>query len=394
MKRTLAIAMATLLFACSESSAPTAEGAAGQAAAGAPNVAGGGAGGTRNDANGGLGGGTPGVSAGAAGTGASGGGGSDETLSEKHPGDVGMAADPAVLFFDDFEAGWGKWDAPGADTEYLHWQEGDLAHAGRHYLRSTVTTAHLAENQYISASPRFEFAQRVPRIFWRLHVRFPVVAPNPHHWLRVAAGSEQYGSSGLANTVPPGNQGFWFDLDASIEDEFNFYVYWHQMRSGRCNDGTTTPGCAGDQGSDYHYGNTFRPRGQQGFARDAWFCVEMAAQVNTIGQSDGSLSLWVNDALVGRYGPGYPEGTWLRDQFHQGGCEFSACTAPSPFEGFQFRTDEAVLFKGVFLDAYYERDTSADKRAELEARGATVSDQQTILYDDIVVATERVGCRK
>jgi len=30
----------------------------------------------------------------------------------------------------------------------------------------------------------------------------------------------------------------------------------------------------------------------------------------------------------------------------------------------------------------------------LEERGLTVSDAQTIGYDDIVVATERVGCRR
>ena len=51
-------------------------------------------------------------------------------------------------------------------------------------------------------------------------------------------------------------------------------------------------------------------------------------------------------------------------------------------------------FKSIFLDAYYERDTSASKRAELESRGLTVSDEQTILYDDVVVATERIGCRQ
>ena len=117
-------------------------------------------------------------------------------------------------------------------------------------------------------------------------------------------------------------------------------------------------------------------------------------QVNQVGQSDGRVALWVNDALVGEFGPGYPEGTWLRDQFHPGGCEFSACTDPVPFEGFEFRTDAEVRFKGIFLDAYYERDTSASKRAELEERGLTVSDEQTILYDDIVVATKRIGCRK
>ena len=37
--------------------------------------------------------------------------------------------------------------------------------------------------------------------------------------------------------------------------------------------------------------------------------------------------------------------------------------------------------------------TYAQKREELESRGLTVSDEQTILYDDVVVATERIGCR-
>jgi hypothetical protein len=321
-------------------------------------------------------------------------GGSGTTLSEQHPGDQGLSEDPAVLFYENFEDGWGKWDAPKADTEHLFLEAGALAHAGTHYLRSTVTTAQLEENQYISSSPRFEFPERVEHMFWRFHVRFPVLAPNPHHWVRVAAGNDSYASSGLANTVPPGDQGFWFDLDADLDDELSFYVYWHEMRSGNCNDGTTTPGCEGDQGASYHYGNTFRPLDQMGFARDAWVCVEMEAQVNQVGESDGRLALWVNDALLGEYGAGYPEGTWLRDQFHQGGCEFSACTDPVPFEGFEFRTNEQVRFKGIFLDAYYERDSSADKRAELEGRGLTVSDEQTILYDDIVVATKRIGCRK
>lgn len=381
----------TGLGACSEGgSAAGAGGASGAAGSGATPSNGGGmqtAGASTSGATGSS-------SAGSAGSNTGASGSPGNTLSEQHPGDVGLGEDSAVLFYENFETGWGKWDAPAANTEHLFLEEGAQAHAGTHYLRSTVTAAQLEQNQYISSSPRFEFPKRVDRVFWRFHVRFPVLAPNPHHWVRVAAGNDSYGSSGLANTVPPGDQGFWFDLDADLDDAFDFYVYWYKMRSGNCNDGTTTPGCAGDQGATYHYGNTFRPPAQKGFPRDAWFCVEMEAEVNQVGKSDGRLALWVNDALLGEYGAGYPEGTWLRDQFHQGGCDFSACTDPVPFEGFEFRSSAEVQLKGIFLDAYYERGSSADKRAELEGRGLTVSNEQTILYDDIVVATERIGCRK
>jgi len=344
---------------------------------------GGDGGGGRDGGGGGTDGG-PGTDAGSAG----------DTLSARHPGDVGIGGDPSVLFHDDFETGWGRWDAPTDDTRYLHMEtDAAIAHAGDRYLRSTVTTADLAMDEYISASPRYAFDRRVDTVYWRFYARFPEIAPNPHHWVRMEAGNDSYGSSGLANTVPPGDEGFWFDFDLNNDDVANFYVYWHAMRSGRCNDGSAVPGCAGDQGTTYYYGNVFRPADQTPLPRDAWVCIEMAAGVNTVGAQDGWLAFWINDLEVGRYAPGVPDGTWLRATFHEGGCEFSACTPPAPFEGLDFRTATDVGFKRIFLDAYYERGSSASKRMVLEGRGLTVSDSQTIYYDDVVVATERIGCR-
>lgn len=334
-----------------------------------------------------------GNTAGASGSGNDGSSGAT-TLSERYPGDMGLAEDASVLFFDDFEQGWGRWDSPRQNTAHL-FLESDTAqaHAGAGYLRSTVTTADLEQTEYISSASRFDFEERVERVYWRFYAWFAGVAPNPHHWVRVSAGTEDYQSSGLANTVPPGDQGFWFDLDANNDDVFNFYVYWYQMRSGRCNDGTAVAGCEGDQGTTYYYGNVFRPQPQDPFERDRWLCIELAARANRVGTSDGELALWVDDRLVGAYRPGEPSGTWLRAQFHTGGCDFSACTEPTAFEGFDFRSSDDVLFKAIVLDAYYERGSSADKKAELESRGLSVSDTQTILYDDVVVATERIGCR-
>ncbi|MBW2702043.1 MAG: hypothetical protein JRF33_14600, partial [Deltaproteobacteria bacterium] len=309
--------------------------------------------------------------------------------------DEGLGADPAVLFFDDFEAGWGRWDWPSVDTAYLHLEEdGSQAHAGQRYLRSTVTEADLLQDEYISSSTSYTFAERVDTMYWRFHVKFVDVAPNPHHWVRVSAGDENYASSGWANHKPEGDEGFWFDFDAGNTDIFNFYVYWYQMRSGRCNDGSVTPGCEGDQGSTYYYGNVFRPPEQMPFVRDEWFCVEMRGKTNSLGSSDGELTFWINDRLVGDYRLGFPMGTWLRDQFHTDGCDWSACTEPVPFEGFDFRSSEEVRFKRIFLDAYYERGSNASKKAFLEGLGLTVSDTMSIHYDDVVVATERIGCRR
>lgn len=317
------------------------------------------------------------------------------TLSERYAGDVNIGSDPAVLFHDDFESGWGRWDGPKADTRYLNLLTTDgAARSGKGFLRSRVTVADLQATEYISSNAYVDFDRRVDEIYWRFYARFPELAPNPHHWVRMAAGNATWSSSGRANTVPPGDQGFWFDFDASNDDKFNFYVYWYKMRSGRCNDGTATAGCAGDQGTTYYYGNVFEPPAQQAFPRDRWFCIEMHAKANESGASDGELSFWIDDRLVGDYRRGTPEGTWLRAQFHTGGCTFSACTPPQPFGGFDFRSSSEVRFKSIFLDAYYERTSSATKRQELERRGLTLSDAQTILYDDVVAATQRIGCAR
>jgi hypothetical protein len=209
-------------------------------------------------------------------TGGDGGTGGNGTgsLSDRYPGDRGIGSDPAVLFHDDFETGWGRWDGPTENTEYLSIvSDTSGAHGGAGFLKSTVTTEHLQAEQYISSSTRVTFSRRVDEIHWRFYARFPNIAPNPHHWVRMAAGDEAYDSSGLANTVPPGDGGFWFDFDADNDDQFNFYVYWYKMRSGRCNDGSATPGCAGDQGTTSYYGNVFQPSDQQAFPRDRWLCV-------------------------------------------------------------------------------------------------------------------------
>jgi len=303
------------------------------------------------------------------------------SIATAHPGDQGIGADPRVLFHSDFEdglTGWTRWTKNPDQIAVL--TDAALANSGSGYLRAQVTRTQLAADQYISANVQLDLPRRVPELYWRFHARFVGSTATPHHWVRVAAGTPAFDSDGLANTVPPGDQGFWFDLDARRDGLFNFYVYWYRMRSGRCNDGSATPGCAGDQGTTYYYGNNFTPAGQTPLPRDTWLCLEIRAKANTVGSSDGELALWRDDVLVGEYQPGSPRGRWLRDNFFTWGQYYQDAQA---FEGFDFRSSADVLFKRVTLDAYYERGTLPSEAPEA----------QVILYDDVVVATDRIGCR-
>jgi hypothetical protein len=308
-------------------------------------------------------------------------------IAAKYPRDEGIGQDPAVLFHSDFENGFAGWTSHSSDPTLLDVDtNAALANGGSRYLRASISRTRLAKDNYIGVNAQYDFAKRVPVAYWRFYAKFVGTSVPPHHWVRLAAGTPTFQSDGLANTVPPGNQGFWYDLDAHDDGNLNFYLYWYKMRSGRCNDGSAVPGCAGDQGTTYYYGNNFSPAKQSPFPRDEWFCVELMTKVNAVGSSDGELALWVDDALVGEYKTGTPHGRWLRDNFYSWGPYYQD---QGGFEGFDFRTNSDVLVRRITLDTYFEKG-SLDARI---ANGLVAPETQTILYDDVVVATSRIGCR-
>ena len=173
---------------------------------------------------------TSGTATGGTATGNTGTGNTGDFLSDQYPNDDGIDADPAVLFHDNFEGGWGLWDWPTDNTSHLFIEsQGGLANGGASYLRSTVTRDQLQVDQYISSSTGFTFSERIDTIYFRFYARFEGISPNPHHWVRVSAGDDSFDSSGWANNKPSGDEGFWFDFDINNDNVFNFYNYWYNM---------------------------------------------------------------------------------------------------------------------------------------------------------------------
>jgi hypothetical protein len=126
------------------------------------------------------------------------------TIAGSHPGDQGIAGDPRVLFYSDFENGLAGWTRFTKNTDQIAvLTEAALANAGVGYLRAQVTRTQLATNQYISANAQLDLPRRVPELYWRFYARFVGQTATPHHWVRMAAGTASFDSDGLANTVPP-----------------------------------------------------------------------------------------------------------------------------------------------------------------------------------------------
>ena len=334
-----------------------------------------------------------GGTSGSGGTGAGTGGGAENTLSTQYPGDVGIQNDPRVILFDDFEAGWGRWDQPTADTTYLHLEtNAGGAHAGAGYLRSTVTFAHLNSEQNISSKTVGTFSQKVDTVYWRFHVRFPIVAPNPHHWVRIEAGDDSWSSSGLANTVPPGDQGFWFDFDIDNDDIFNFYVYWHKSARAAATTAPRSPAARATKARLITTATSLarrrrpRSRATSGFASKAPRMRTPSAQRRLL------VTFWIDEKLVGDYGPGHPIGTCSRDVPRRR-MQLQRVHAAGAIRRIRFPDRERREVQAVLLDAY-TNSIRRRRRRRSSRRKASRCRKRAILYDDVVVATERVGCQK
>jgi hypothetical protein len=81
---------------------------------------------------------------------------------------------------------------------------------------------------------------------------------------------------------------------------------------------------------------------------------------------------------LGRYAPGTPPGTWVRNVFVTGG---EPNTKPAPFPGFDFRTTTELTLIEIALLWYVSE--------QYAAKGSDA--KNVVCFDDVVVAPEYVG---
>ncbi len=311
------------------------------------------------------------------------------TLSERYPNDAWDPSESAIIFATDMESSdTGLELGSYTGDTYEVTTDPALAHAGNGALKFSFTLTGLESrgDASVKANVRFPLPAG-DEYFVRYYMRYTDGTARPHHGNNTRVHVEGGDPGGTADIRPDGDQRFNTTIDIDGMGRQFFYTYWHEMRSGRCNDGTAVPGCDGDQGTTYYYGNRFKPADQTVVDRYAWACYEYRVRANTPGEYDGAQALWIEDDLVGAFEMGTPLGEWLRDNFYTMG-EFG--TDPStPFEGYDFRTSADVNQVRVTFEIYQEWGTLNDNRDDTPMK----SEEQAVFYDDIVIATERIGCR-
>ena len=271
-------------------------------------------------------------------------------LAAAYPGDAGIAADPAVLFADNFESGdMKKWDQQRGRVVMT----GDKPNAG-----SWCVQMLMERGQNHGGDAIKWFMPGSDAVYARLYVKFSPDYQYCHHfvWLGANQRTNKWSAFGKAGLKPDGtyySTGMepWFAWGKNPSPgELNFYSYFLDMEP--------------DPKMDKYWGNSFFPPGpEKGKAAGAgrvipplnqWQCWEFMLQANTApDKADGKQAMWVDGKLVGE------------------------------FAGIRWRNDSELKVNCFWLEHYGYDEGDPTKQYWKES--------QSVWFDDVVVARRYIG---
>jgi hypothetical protein len=321
----LVVGMASFGLACgSDDKTPSNEGTAGTSTSGTSG-GGGGSGGIAATGSGGVtstgaagsnpgtGGSQPGTGGAGSGTGGAGGSmASGNGIAAKHPGDVGIAMDPAVIFADDFES-YAKpadlnkrWDAVYQNQYVTLSTDPKNIYAGKQALEFTLPQqdAELSDATDKLVSPELDVLYL--RYYSKFQPPYDVIGSS-HNGSSISA---HYFINGMATPGVPadGKNKFLANLedwrgDAATPSPgpLNIYVYQPEQRSQYGDHlfptGVVTPYSP----TPFDFGPEFVKRPDVTPELDRWYCYEYMVKANTPGQRDGRITFWLDGKLVGDF---------------------------------------------------------------------------------------------
>jgi hypothetical protein len=305
-------------------------------------------------------------------------------LAAKYPGDVGIADDPSVIFFYDFEVedssklksstGWGY----TAYLETISIEEGAATGVvGNKIANYTVTRGKNETAELYKAFIRKGWDQ----VYLRFYTKFAEDHPGLHHFVSLRGSTlAQPAPSGKAGQLPVDEFSITIDIAAFPRPgNWYFYASWPEMRSWQ------TPEGVPDGRDNPYYGNIIPPPESVDVPRGEWVCVEIMVKMNTTpDKSDGELALWINGKQVINMAPGSVKGYWNREKY------IIDPVNGEPFEGFRFRTNPKVQVNVVRLQ-HYVSEGSFENAANYVGTDKVNLRQATVWFDNVVMATEYIG---
>jgi len=296
-------------------------------------------------------------------------------LAALYPGDVGLATDPRVLLFEDFESG--DKAALARRWEEVSDKDGTVlalvtdhppGSSGNRSLEVTARLGHNTGGHLYRRLPR-----PVDRAFARFLVRFDETHGYTHHFVHFGGYHPATAwAQGGAGERPAGDDRFTVGMEPFGENgrftppgAWFLYTYWQDMKVS-----------AGGR----HWGNGLRPARPFLVPRGRWQCLEFMIQLNSKPEtSDGELAFWVDGQLAAHFAPGTRRGPWTGMGFTQtesGGEEF---------EGFRWRKSTDLKINFFWLLDYVTE--SAPRQ-----NGVTSPPEwNRVRFDHVVVAADYIG---
>jgi Putative Ig domain len=301
------------------------------------------------------------------------------TLAEKHPGDVGMGTDPAVVLYENFTAG----SVPTITARYNTVSHtAGMALVADHPVNSPGTHAMRLTSCCNSPSTSEtylykDFGAGYDELYFRYYIKYLGNGPWHHSglWFGGYNPSLPYPYP-HAGERPVGNDRYSIALEPITTFKnvpMDFYVYWRGMHSWM----------ADPSGPDAYYGNTFLHNPEFRMESNTWVCYEIHLKLNPNPENGtgAMLQVWKNDALVQSFDDSGPPGYWIRDKFCPNDAQGAECT--------EYRPANPKL---VLLDQQWRTTAALKINYFWPQNYNNASVNSSLLLDDMVVAKERIGC--
>ena len=297
-------------------------------------------------------------------------------LADEYPGDDGIGEDPAVVWFEGFEAG-----SVAAVTDRYDQAQGQARMAlvaDQPAGASGSSALAMTAGQGVEAVDLYKMLPDQEEVWVRWYAKYQPGVPWHHSgmWFGGYNPPAPYPSP-MAGISPDGDDRFSLSIEpiwSAPELRFDFYAYWMRMHSWM--EEPFPP----DDGTAY-YGNSMIHRNDFTVDEDTWVCLEVHLRLNDDLASDGGavLDVWKDDVRVAHFDGAGPMGYWIRDKFCPDGADGTECTDyPAPADevlDLQLRTTADLA-----VNAFWPQNYITD-----DAMG-------TLTFDQMVVATTRVGC--
>lgn len=299
------------------------------------------------------------------------------TLSEEYPGDVGMASDPSVVWTENFEEG----SVSAVMTRYdSYTNEAGMSLVTDHPASSSGTRAIDLTAGGSNPTTQFykSFGTGYDELYFRYYAKYIGTGPWHHTGLWIGGYNPPLPYPyPRAGQKPLGNDYYSIGLEpipSFTGVPMDFYTYWRGMQSWK----TNPTGATGD-----YFGNTLLHDAEFRMQSNTWVCYEIHLKLNpdpTTG-TGAVLEVWQNDNLIRRFDDTGPYGYWVNDKFCPIDADGTECT--------NYRPANPVL---LLLDQQWRTTSTLKINYFWPQNYNTASTDSSLLLDDMVVATKRIGC--